>query len=97
MTTSAETESINKQALERATGNDVHPVEVIDESVRRIFTYQEWTPEQIQAGQVVRDALASAYKALINNVPSGPTRTRAMNALIDSRLLANAAITFPGE
>lgn len=95
MTSVAET--INKQALERAAGNDAHSWEVIDASVERLFTYQEWNDDQKHAGTQVRDELATAYKAIVKFVPPGPTRTRSLNALIGSKLLANTAITFPGE
>lgn len=68
----------------------------LDVLVKEVFTYHEWTPEMIAKGQTVKDALAEAFKAILLNVPSCPTRTRALNCLLDGRMLANAAITFNG-
>ena len=65
--------------------------------VMKLFTFQPWTEEQITRGQMVRDTLAIAFKAVVDNVPPSPTRTRALNGIIDARMLANAAITFEGK
>lgn len=62
-----------------------------------LFTYHPWDEAQQHAGERVRDALANAFLAIQNYVPSSPTRTRALNMLLDARMLANAAITFKGE
>lgn len=62
-----------------------------------LFTFKDWTLEQIEKGAEVKNALKEAYKLIIKNVPSSPTRTRALNALLDARMLANAAITFGGQ
>lgn len=69
----------------------------VQQEVERLFTYIPWTDEQIDKGDVVRSALIKAYCIILENVPASATRTRALNCLLDSRLLANAAITFGGE
>jgi len=71
--------------------------EALDESVKELFTYHAWSVEQIEKGQKVKNALAEAYKAILLNVPSSPSRTRALNCLTDARMLANASISFNGE
>lgn len=82
-----------KVDLNRATGATP---EVIGE-VRNLFEYHPWDKEQGDKGEAVRNALASAYRAIIESVPPCPTRTRALNMLTDARMLANAAITFKGR
>jgi len=87
--------------------NRVHPgigdgcyfieIEEVERSIKELMTYAPWTKEQIEAGEVVRDALAKAYFAILSSVPSSPSRTRALNLLTDARMLANQAITFKGE
>lgn len=61
------------------------------------FTYQRWLPDQIEDGAQVREALVAAGKAILRNVPDTPLRTRALNCLVDCRMLANAAITHGGR
>lgn len=65
--------------------------------IDQLFTYQEWSEAKVKAGQAVRAALSKAYAEILENVPSCPTRTRALNMLIDCRQTANAAITFDGQ
>jgi hypothetical protein len=75
-------------------------VEVCDEKVlaevERLFNYQRWDEDQISAGANVRNSLSAAYRMVLNYVPPSPTRTRALNAILDARMLANQAITFKG-
>jgi hypothetical protein len=61
------------------------------------FEYLPWNPEQIKSGTLVRGALATAVKVIVAECPPSPTRTRAINACFDARMLANAAITFRGK
>lgn len=65
--------------------------------VRNLFEYHPWDKEQGDKGEAVRNALASAYRAIIESVPPCPTRTRALNMLTDCRMVCNAAITFKGR
>lgn len=69
----------------------------VDAAVEDLFEYHPWDAEQQSRGSDVRHALANAVKALIANVPPCPTRTRAINHIVDARMLANAAITFKGK
>lgn len=66
-------------------------------NIQSLFRFEPWQPSQIAKGERVRDALAKAYEVMLENVPPSPTRTRALNMLVDARMLANAAITFKGE
>jgi hypothetical protein len=67
------------------------------ENVEDAFTYHPWGRAQADAGELVREGLVFAAKAILRNVPRGPLRTRALNHLIDGRMIANAAITFGGR
>ena len=69
----------------------------LDEGAEWLFTYSPWDSEQIARGTPVRVALQEAYKVIVRNVAAGPMRTRALNMLTDCRMLANQAITFPGQ
>jgi len=66
-------------------------------NVEEAFQYQPWDPLQQDAGAQVRDALVNAAKVILRTVPDCPTRTRALNDLVDARMKANAAITFRGR
>jgi hypothetical protein len=66
-------------------------------NVDTAFTYQPWNSDQIARGEQVREALIAAAKAILRNVPECPQRTRALNNLVDARMIANAAITFDGR
>lgn len=67
------------------------------ENVADAFEYHPWAPDQREAGEIVREALVAAAKAILRSVPQGPSRTRALNHLIDARMIANAAITHRGR
>jgi len=77
--------------------SSTHSEEVLDQLVDELFTFKRWSSGQEAQGLMVRNALKEAYKQVILNVPSSPTRTRALNAIVDARMLANAAITFDGK
>lgn len=66
-------------------------------NVQSLFRFEPWQPSQIAKGDRVREKLAEAYLAVLENVPPSPARTRALNMITDVRMLANAAITFKGE
>lgn len=61
------------------------------------FTYKQWTPGQVVAGQEVTQAAIDFGAALIALVPPSATRTRALNLVEEARMLANAAITHNGK
>jgi len=68
----------------------------VDTAIDFAFEYQPWDEAQVNSGRLVRKALATAVKVIVQEVPPCPTRTRAINMCFDARLLANAAITFKG-
>jgi len=79
-------------------GKDTETVQRISErNVEEAFHYQPWNDAQVAAGSEIRTALIEAAKIILKNVPETPLRTRALNALVDARMLANAAITFNGK
>lgn len=69
----------------------------VEESVKHLFGYQKWTPEQEEAGTNVRETLESAFVAILAHVPPGPTRTDALRDIYNARMKANAAITHQGS
>lgn len=71
--------------------------EVTLENVDELMRYQPWMPDQLAAGDVVREALVAAVKAVLRVVPRCPNRTKAINHLVDARMDANAGISFRGR
>lgn len=71
--------------------------EVTLENLDEVMRYQPWMPEQVQAGDIVREALTAAVRAILRVVPRCPSRTKAVNHLIDARMDANAGISFRGR
>lgn len=67
------------------------------QEIRELFTYSPWDEEQAKSGDEVRESLIVAFDTVLQHVPPSPTRTRALNHLIDARMLANAAITHRGK
>lgn len=63
------------------------------ENLDAAFDYAPWDDKQKMVGAEFKDALKTAAKVLLENVPRSPLRTRALNALFDVRMLGNAAIT----
>lgn len=66
----------------------------VNAAIDHAFEYQPWGEEQRKSGELVRKALSTAVKVIVAECPPSPTRTRAINACFDARMLANAAITF---
>ena len=73
------------------------PTRITLDNIEHAFTHQPWNADQQTRGAVVTAALIHAARMILQNVPESPTRTRAMNNLIDARMLANAAITHDGR
>lgn len=69
----------------------------VDALIDELFTYHKWDEEKIAQGAPVSAALKEAFAAIVKNVPSSPSRTRALNMLVDVRMIANQAITFEGQ
>jgi hypothetical protein len=70
---------------------------ISDEELKDLFVYHPWTEEQIEKGNKVREALANAAKAIIENVPPSPDRTVALRKIREARMDANSAITHNGK
>jgi hypothetical protein len=79
--------------INRATELSPEASDVVDDMSR----YHKWTPEQVEAGDRVRKALADAVKAIIVDVPPGPDRSVAIRKLRDARMDCNSAITHGGK
>ena len=61
------------------------------------MTYQPWGPLETEAGEIVRESLTLAAKAILRHVPAGAFRSVALRAIIDARMNANAGISFRGR
>jgi len=59
--------------------------------------YQPWMPDQQEAGEIVREVLTAAAKAILRHVPEGAFRRGALEDIINARMKANAGISFRGR
>jgi hypothetical protein len=73
------------------------PERITLENVDEAMRYHPWGREQLEAGEQCREALTAAIKTILRTVPESPLRTRAINKIVDARMIANAAITFRGR
>lgn len=80
-----------------AYGGAVQHGSITLENVGDCFTYQAWNPDQVAAGEIVREALVAAARAILRAVPAGPDRSVAIRKLREARMDANSAITFGGR
>lgn len=71
--------------------------EEVGKQIDDAFEYHQWTPEMVECGTLVRQALAHAVKVLVANVPAGPDRTVAIRKIREARMDANSAITHGGK
>jgi hypothetical protein len=71
-------------------------IEVTLENVHTAFTYQKPTEEQIPRFNAITEAAEAYARVILANAPRTPARTRALNAVIDSRMMANNAIAHEG-
>ena len=69
----------------------------VEAAIDDAFEYHKWTPEQIEAGQRIRKALAEAVKAIVAGAPPSPDRSAAIRKCRDARMDANSAITHGGK
>lgn len=67
------------------------------DNVEDAFRYHPWHPGQADRGNQVREALVSAAKVILRNVPEGPDRSTALRKLREVRMDANSAITHNGQ
>lgn len=68
----------------------------LEKEIEDMFTYRPWGPDQINRGGMVRAALATAVKTIIENVPPCPDRSVAIRKIREARMDANSAITSGG-
>lgn len=69
-------------------------IEINADNVDEVFKYHTPTPDQIPRFQAVNEAAKAFAKVILENVPRTPTRTRALNTIMDTRMLANAGIAL---
>lgn len=62
-----------------------------------IFEYHPWDDNQRLKGERVRQALADAFKIIVENVPPSADRSTALRKLREARMDANSAITHGGK
>lgn len=67
------------------------------DNIEGVMAYQSWDREQREAGEIVREAITAAAKAVLRAVPNSPRRTLAIQHLVSARMDANAAISFRGR
>lgn len=77
----------------RATAVD----EEVDKAVEDLFAYHQLEIEQVQKGNLVRNALASAVRVIIQNVPPSPDRSAAIRKVRESRMDCLSAISHGGR
>jgi hypothetical protein len=65
--------------------------------VEDMFEYHAWNEEQQAAGKKVREALANAFKWVIECVPPSPDRSAALRKIREARMDCNSAITHGGK
>jgi hypothetical protein len=66
--------------------------EITAENIRGAFTYKRPSEHQVPKYEAITEALIAAGEVILANAPRSPLRTRALNALFDARMLANASI-----
>lgn len=71
--------------------------EEVSTAIDDAFEYHPWTPEMVEHGKFVRQALAHAVKTIVAHVPPGPDRTVAIRKIREARMDANSAITHGGK
>lgn len=69
----------------------------VDDAIEDAFEYHPWSEGQVERGQEVRRALATAVKIIVMNVPPCPDRTVAIRKIREARMDANSAITHGGK
>lgn len=70
---------------------------ITDEQLKDVMDYHAWTPERVEKGKKVREALAEGIRVIIENVPPSPARSCAIRKIRDARMDANSAITHNGK
>lgn len=91
--------SVDQCAASESIGQPMPPPSerITIDNIDDLMHFQPWTRDQIEAGNVVRETLTAAAKAILRSVPESPFRTVALRAILDARMNANAAISFRGR
>jgi hypothetical protein len=79
----------------RATELTPEVSEAIDDAFE--YQYHPWTDEQMNAGVLIREALADAVRVIVKNAPPSPDRSAAIRKCREARMDANSAITHKGK
>lgn len=69
----------------------------VEKGVDDAFEYHPWDADKIQKGKAVREALATAVKVIVANVPPSADRTVAIRKIREARMDCNSAITHNGR
>lgn len=69
----------------------------VSEAIDDAFEYHPWTDEQMSAGVLIREALATAVRVIVKNAPPSPDRSAAIRKCREARMDANSAITHKGK
>lgn len=69
----------------------------VSEIVDDMFTYHTWDSNKQMHGNAVREALSTAVKVIILNVPPCPDRSAAIRKIREARMDCNSAITHEGK
>jgi hypothetical protein len=69
----------------------------VEAAIDDAFLYHKWTPEQVEAGNNIRTALANAVKAIVAGAPPSADRSSAIRKVREAGMDANSAITRNGK
>ena len=69
----------------------------VEAAIDDAFAYRKWDDAQVASGKRVVQALASAVKVIISDVPPCPDRTVAIRKIREARMDCNSAITHGGQ
>lgn len=69
----------------------------VEAAIDDAFEYHQWDDKQKAAGKEIREALATAAKAIVKGAPPSPHRSTALRKVFEARMDANAAITHKGR
>jgi hypothetical protein len=69
-------------------------IEINESNLEEVFKYHAPDSSQIPKFEAINLAAKAFAKAVIANIERSPLRTRALNAIMDTRMLANAAIAL---
>jgi hypothetical protein len=64
-------------------------------NLERAMRYQPWSQGQVEQGDRVREALTSTSRVFLRELPDNPLRRRLLEEVLQLRMLANMAISFP--